>query len=67
MLPFNRDNPGARACKRGLGTSAASRRMNSSGDSTKCVVPSRQGVLSFSTTLARLSQLGLDSRAKCLI
>ena len=35
---------------RGRGTSAASRCMHSSGDITRCVVPSRQGVLSFSTT-----------------
>ena len=32
-------------CSLGLGTSAASRCMNSSGDITRCVVPSRQGVL----------------------
>ena len=31
-------------------TSAASRCMNSSGDITRCVVPSRQAVLSLSTT-----------------
>jgi len=31
-------------------TSVAMRCMNSSGDITKCVVPSRQGVFSFSTT-----------------
>ena len=31
---------------RGRGTNAASRCMNSSGDITRCVVPSRQGVLS---------------------
>jgi len=37
-------------CSLGRGTSAASRCMNSSGDITKCVVPSRQGVLSLSTT-----------------
>ena len=37
-------------CSLGLGTSAASRCMNSSGDITRCVVPSRQGVLSLSTT-----------------
>ena len=37
-------------CSLGLGTSAASRCMNSSGDITKCVVPSRQAVLSSSTT-----------------
>ena len=30
-------------CKRGLGTRAAKRCMNSSGDITRCVVPSRQG------------------------
>ena len=32
------------------GTSAASRCVNSSGDMTRCVVPSRQAVLSLSTT-----------------
>jgi hypothetical protein len=37
-------------CSRGRGTRAASRCMNSSGLITRCVVPSRQGVLSFSTT-----------------
>jgi len=37
-------------CSLGLGTSAASRCMNSSGDITRWVVPSRQGVLSLSTT-----------------
>ena len=37
-------------CIFGLGTSAASRCMNSSGEMTRCVVPSRQGVLSLSTT-----------------
>ena len=37
-------------CSLGLGTSAASRCMNSSGHITKCVVPSRQGVSSLSTT-----------------
>ena len=37
-------------CSLGLGTSAASRCMISSGDITRCVVPSRQGVLSLSTT-----------------
>ena len=37
-------------CSLGLGTSAASRCMNSSGEVTRCVVPSRQGVLSLSTT-----------------
>jgi predicted MFS family arabinose efflux permease len=37
-------------CSRGLGTSAASRCMNSSGDITRWVVPSRQAVLSLSTT-----------------
>ena len=36
-------------CSRGRGTSAASRCMNSSGDITKWVVPSRLGVLSLST------------------
>ena len=35
---------------RGRGTSAASRCMNSSGDMPRCVVPSRQAVLSLSTT-----------------
>ena len=35
---------------RGRGTSAASRCMNSSGDITRCVVPSRQGVFNLSTT-----------------
>ena len=37
-------------CSRGRGTGAARRCMNSSGDITMCVVPSRQGVLSLSTT-----------------
>ena len=37
-------------CSLGLGTSAASRCLNSSGDITRCVVPSRHGVLSLSTT-----------------
>ena len=37
-------------CSRGRGTKAASRCMSSTGDITKWVVPSRQGVLSFSTT-----------------
>ena len=37
-------------CSRGLGTSAASRCMNFSGDITRWVVPSRQGDFSFSTT-----------------
>ena len=37
-------------CSRGLGTSAASRCMNSSGGVPWWVVSSRQGVLSFSTT-----------------
>ena len=37
-------------CSLGLGTSAASRCMNSSGDITRWVVPSRQGVLSLSAT-----------------
>jgi len=37
-------------CGLGLGTSAASRCMNSSGDITMCVMPSRQAVLSLSTT-----------------
>jgi MFS family permease len=36
-------------CSRGLGTSAASRCMNSSGDITRWVVPSRQAVLSFNS------------------
>ena len=34
----------------GCHTEAASRCMNSSGDIIRCVVPSRQGVLSFSST-----------------
>ena len=42
--------PGA-ACKVGRGTNAASRCINSSGDITRWVVPSRQGVLSLSTHL----------------
>ena len=37
-------------CSRERGTSAASRCMNSSGDMTRCVVPSRQAVLSLGTT-----------------
>jgi hypothetical protein len=37
--------PGAGGRERG--TSAASRCVNSSGDSTGCVMPSRQGILSF--------------------
>ena len=37
-------------CRRGWGTSAASRYMNSSGLKTRCVVPSRHGVFSFSST-----------------
>ena len=37
-------------CSRGRGTNAASRCMNSRGDIIRCVVPSRQGVLSLSTT-----------------
>ena len=37
--------------RRGRGANAASRCMNSSGDITKWVVPSRQGVLSLSTHL----------------
>ena len=37
-------------CRRGRGTSAASRCMNSSGLKTRCVVPSRHGVFSFSST-----------------
>jgi len=37
-------------CSLGLGTIAASRCMNPSGDITRCVVPSRHGVLSLSTT-----------------
>ena len=39
-------------CSRGRGTRAASRCMNSSGDITRCVVPSCQGVFSFSITCA---------------
>jgi hypothetical protein len=42
--------PGGRACEPGRGTSTASHYMNSSGDITKCVVPSRQAVFSVSTT-----------------
>ena len=34
-------------CRLGLGTSAARRCMNFSGDITMCSVPSRQGVFSF--------------------
>lgn len=37
-------------CSRGRSTMAASHCMNSSGDITSCVVPSRQGVFNFSTT-----------------
>ena len=37
-------------CSLGLGASAASHCMNSGGDITRCVVPSRQGVFSLSTT-----------------
>jgi hypothetical protein len=37
-------------CRRGCGTRAASRCMNSSGLITGCVVPSRHGVFSFSST-----------------
>ena len=37
-------------CNLGLGTRAASRCLNSSGGITRCAVPSRQGVLSLSTT-----------------
>ena len=37
-------------CSLGRGTSAASRCMNSSGNITRCVAPSRQAVLSLSTT-----------------
>jgi hypothetical protein len=37
-------------CSRGRGTSAASRCMNSSGLSTRCVVPSRHGVFNSSCT-----------------
>ncbi len=37
-------------CNLGRGTNAASRCMNSSGLITRCVVPSRQGVLSVSST-----------------
>ncbi len=37
-------------CNRGRDTNAASRCMNSSGLITRCVVPSRQGILSFSST-----------------
>ena len=45
--------------KPGLGTSAASRCTNSSGDMTRCVVPSRQAVLSLSTTCLAALALGL--------
>ena len=49
-----REIPGCKAViawrSRGRGTSAASRCMNSSGRMTKCVVPPRHRVLSFSTT-----------------
>ena len=41
-------------CSLGLGTSAASRCMSSSGDITMRVVPSRQAVLSLSTTCPAL-------------
>ena len=37
-------------CSRGRGTNAASRCINASGDITRCVLPSRQGVLNFNTT-----------------
>jgi hypothetical protein len=37
-------------CSRSRDTSAASRCMNSSGDISRCAVPSRKGVLNFWTT-----------------
>ena len=45
-----RSGRSGRGGRRGRGTSAASRCMYSSGDILRCVVPSRQGVLSLSTT-----------------
>ena len=50
-MVFGASTPWKRiTCSLGLGTSAASRCINSSGGVPWCVVPSRQGVLSFRTT-----------------
>jgi len=50
-LAFGASTPWNRMrCSRGRGTSAANRCMNSSGLITRCVVPSRHGVLSLSST-----------------